>query len=489
MWGLEKNSMNSIGALTLLSFLVTLWSASILFFSFKRSIDVSGRYFLLAEFTMLLLFIQVFITNSRPDLINTRTLFMGNWVGMCSEVAVLFSIYSLTRVVKSKHYLLAIGLLALYCFFIEYSRLHIHPAMPVGLYAFLSLVLALATYFASRSQKDAELRRNQFLRWIGYLELAIAGFALIRIASYFLDVPIAPRTPTMTNTIIFAFILALSIFRYISYQSLRISWVDPRTNSENYLNQNLTKVVNEKNQLLQRLISSNRALGISALASSLTHQLSQPLTGIALMTETVKRDLIRSDQNPEAAHALNTISEQMAKLSELVINLRKLFVARDHQFSPFNLQKITTEVLEIIEPTLLSRAIVLEISFRSNPTVFGNAIQIQQVIINLMNNAMDAIANANSSSRKIILTIDQRGSNAVLVIEDRGPGLSAAVLPNLFELYKTTKPDGLGVGLWLSKTIIDQHQGSIHVSNSQIGGAIFEICIPLFEFHDRRIDQ
>ena len=113
--------------------------------------------------------------------------------------------------------------------------------------------------------------------------------------------------------------------------------------------------------------------------------------------------------------------------------------------------------------------------------MLGDAIQIQQVLINLFNNAIDAIANDNSSRREIKLTIVSDHQFASISIEDTGTGIDPNLLPTIFELYKTTKAEGLGVGLWLSKTIMDKHHGRISASNSADGGAIFTVQIPLAE--------
>jgi C4-dicarboxylate-specific signal transduction histidine kinase len=162
-----------------------------------------------------------------------------------------------------------------------------------------------------------------------------------------------------------------------------------------------------------------------------------------------------------------------------VKNLRQLFNARDYELDEIDLQRVTNEILEIIEPTLKSKKIRLNKTFNANPLVLGDSIQIQQVLINLFNNATDAIECSNPELREIKLTISADKAFAVISIEDSGSGIEPSQLPHLFELYKTTKKDGLGVGLWLSKTIIDKHHGTISAANHMHGGAIFTLQIPL----------
>jgi C4-dicarboxylate-specific signal transduction histidine kinase len=241
----------------------------------------------------------------------------------------------------------------------------------------------------------------------------------------------------------------------------------------------MMRLVKEKNQFLQGLISSNRAIGISALANSLAHQLSQPITGVILQTESVKRSLYQLEGQGKSIDALNTVSEQLKRLSDLVNNLRRVFSGKGSEFQSVNVQVVCDEILEIIEPTIRSENIQLVKEYKSNPQVVGNTIQIQQVLINLFNNAIDAIVSSNSKVRAITLTVSEGESFALVSIQDSGNGISKEVKKSIFEIYQTTKKDGIGIGLWLCKEIIDRHEGSIHAANSAQGGATFEVRLPL----------
>lgn len=470
--------MNPAIPLSIVYALITLGSASILYFSFREKVDDSGRYFLLSESLMILVMLQVIGTNIYPDLANPIVLFAGNFLYMASDAAVLFSIYTLTQNVSAKKYALFILFAALYSALIELCRLW-DPKLSVLIFSLWSAVIALATYYACKFPANKELNENLFLKWIRYIEIGLLGFAILRIASYFTESPITPRDPTVSVSLLYTLFVVLSVFRYISYQSLRISWVDQRSDIENPLNKNMMRLVKEKNQFLQGLISSNRAIGISALANSLAHQLSQPITGVILQTESVKRSLYQLEGQGKSIDALNTVSEQLKRLSDLVNNLRRVFSGKGSEFQSVNVQVVCDEILEIIEPTLKTENIQLLKEYKSNPWVWGNTIQIQQVLINLFNNAIDAIVSSNTQVRTITLTISEGGSFALVSIQDSGNGISKDVQESLFEIYQTTKKDGIGIGLWLCKEIIDRHEGSIHAANSSQGGAIFEVRLPL----------
>lgn len=471
--------MNTIAILAILYIFMTMGSATILFVSFKDRVDISGRYFFLAELLMIPALISAVLINIGPENENSKFFFPANVFSIISELSIVFAIFCLSREIKITKYLLSVVIAVFYCVFIELARNTINPKLPLLLAAFSSATLALFTYWICRNQLGAELKSNSFLRWFGYLEIGIGLFSLVRLISYFTDQPIVPRNPTPTISLMYALLITLSIFRYISYQSLRISWIDPRTNTPNILNRNLAKSIEEKDQLLRSLMTSNRVLGISALASSLAHQLSQPLTAIALQTETVKRKVSRLIHDRDTTESLSQISNQVIKMSGLVENLRTLFATKDHQFIDVNLQHIINEIVEITEPTLATKNISLVKTYNSSPNIKGNKIQIQQVLINVLNNAIDSLSQSNLSIKQIRLTLSQNKEFAIISIKDSGNGISSEVLPTIFELSKTTKTEGLGVGLWLSKTIVDKHEGHIVAINHPEGGALFDIYIPL----------
>ena len=162
-------------------------------------------------------------------------------------------------------------------------------------------------------------------------------------------------------------------------------------------------------------------------------------------------------------------------------NLRQLFNANYLEFHEVDMEATANELLEIIEPTLESKKIQLTKNITKGITALGDAIQIQQVLINLLNNAIDAISASDRGLREIKLSITAEDQFAVIRVEDSGTGIESSLLPFIFELFKTTKKDGLGIGLWLSQTIIQKHRGDISASNNPNGGALFTIKIPLIQ--------
>lgn len=477
-----KAAMNAIAALGITYLLITICSASILYFSFKGKIDASGRYFFLGEIAILPGIFGVAVSSINPEYLGTTLFLVINTSVWVTHICVLFSIYALWSETNTRKFLLSISLGIIYAVTIEIFR-STNPTIQVTtlIASTADAIFCFWAFAICRLTQDKELKENLFFSWIKNIELMLGIFACIRILSCFSDAPINPRLPTSTAITFYILFLILNVFRYISYQSLRISWVDHRTYSINPLNRNLVVVTQEKNSLLQGLIASNRVIGIGALASSLAHQLSQPLTGIGLQVETLRRNLSQSGNNHDAVSVLDKVNTQLSKLTSLVKNLRQLFNANYLDFHEVDVASTTNELLEIIEPTLEAKKILLVENIANNAVILGDAIQIQQVLINLINNAIDAIETANPTTREIKLSISHDPQYVAISIEDSGDGIDPELLPSIFEQFKTTKKEGLGIGLWLSQTIIQKHQGIISATNSPSGGAIFTIKIPLLQ--------
>lgn len=470
--------MNPIVPLMTLYGLITLGSASILFFSFKGKVDASGNYFLVAELAMLPVIIQVISTNLIPGIASPLILFLGNFFYGLSEAAIFFGIYVLTRRNNTIFLMATIIYIAIYCIFLEILRFYYDAKLPLLVGPIFFSIFEFGTFYICRNLTNKELRSNLFLKWLCYLEFSLGCISIVRILSNLTDEPVTPRQPALSGIVIFIVIIFISVFRYIAYQSFRMSWANFSTNPANFLNKNLVRVLEEKNQLLEKLLISNRMIGMGALASSLAHQLSQPLTGVNLLIELLRRHLHKLGSSIETLKLVDDINAQLNNLTELVKNLRFLFGNQPNNFKEIVLTNVSDAILKIIEPTIEANKIKFIKIYNASPIVLGDAIQLQQVLINIFNNAIEAINDAPNVKKVIEMEISQIGLLAQITIKDSGMGIDSMTQSSLFELYKTTKKGGMGLGLWLSKIIIEKHHGEIKVENHQSGTLII-IQIPV----------
>ncbi|QWE08155.1 sensor histidine kinase [Polynucleobacter ibericus] len=473
--------MQPISVLIIIYSFITLGTAATLYFTFRGKFDTSAMLFLAVEILMLGVVGLNFLARQNPNYAVPWLFFLSNFLVITSEIVLIFSIYGLDRKVNFTKLYLLIFLSAIYCIFMEYARVNLGATSPIAFQCSVSALLAFIAAYVCRTSIDVDLKRNQFLKLISYLQIGVGLISMIRFISFFTSDPIAPRNPNVTSPIVifFAIYLTLNVFRYITYQSLRISWVSMGNTGINFLNRNLFNLIHEKEQLLQNLINSNRMIGVSALASSLSHELSQPLTSIALQTEAVKRDLSINTDNTRSIKSLDNIGSQINRLSVLVKNLRQLFKSQNSQLASVDLASITDELIEILNFNLHSPKITLTKNYQSKPIIDADPIQIQQVLINLLNNSIESISETNLPNKEITISIWQDDKNAMVSVHDTGIGIRSELLPIIFDLYKSSKGSGLGIGLWLSKTIIDKHKGTIAASNNSGGGANFTIAIPL----------
>ena len=472
--------MNSFATLSVIYALFTLLSSSILYRAFRKKMDDSAVYFLFSELCMGIVCVVIFLINRKLVVNGPIWTAIPNFCNIAAEISVYFCVASLTRKVEKKWFFFAITAVALMALLIELMRDQLAIQTIVFLFAGTLTCVFITNYVVCRYKLPKALSSNEFMRLFTWLELGLIFFGLIRISATFLSAPILPRyDPSDLSVLIFSMYIVLACFRYFAYLGVRITFIDPSNPGQNRLNKPLAQAIEEKDQLLMGLIASNRMIGISALSSSLAHQLSQPLTTIALRADTTRRDLVQSGQDPRTIASLDEISAQSTKLSGLVKNLRQFFNASNDEFAPVNLQKKIDAIIEIVEPDLEAKKITLVKDYQSDPIVFGDAIQIQQVLINVMNNAIDALVQSKVKQKEICITLSHHESMATLIIKDNGGGIDPQLLPSIFDLYKTSKKEGLGVGLWLSKTIMARHQGSITAMSLPSGWTEFKITLPM----------
>jgi signal transduction histidine kinase len=472
--------MNSFATLSLIYAIFTLISSFILYISFRKKIDASAVYFLFSELCMGITCVVIFLINRKLVVTEPIWTAIPNFCNIAAEVAVFFSVASLTRKIEKKWFFFALSAVALLALLIELVRDQFAIETIVWLFAGILTCVFITNYIVCRFKLPVALSSNEFMRLFTWLELGLVVFGLIRISATFLAAPVLPRyDPSDLSVLIFSMYIVLACFRYFAYLGIRITYIDPSNPAPNRLNKPLAQALEEKDQLLQGLIASNRVIGVSALASSLAHQLSQPLTTIALRADTTRRDLVQSGQDPRIIASIDDIASQSTKLSALVKNLRQFFDAKSSDFVPVNLQRKIDEIIEIVMPNLDAKKIVLVKNYQSDPIVFGDGIQIQQALINVINNSIEALVESKAKHKEILIDLSSDDRFATIIVKDCGGGIDPALMPSIFELYKTTKKEGIGVGLWLSRTIMTQHQGTMTVSNEPGGWAVLKMTLPI----------
>jgi len=226
-----------------------------------------------------------------------------------------------------------------------------------------------------------------------------------------------------------------------------------------------------------RLIAAQRSAAWGEVARRLAHEIKNPLTPIQLSAERLQHKLASKLSNGDAemlARGTQTIIGQVQAMKRMVDDFRDYARMPAPEVAPLDLNGLLGEVMGLYESSVVQFSVVLG---EALPPVLGDATQLRQIIHNLLRNAEDALEGRQDGRVEVITEL--AGRCARLSITDNGPGFPVELLPRIFEPYVTTKARGTGLGLPIVKKIVDEHQGSIEISNAPGGGARIDIRLPL----------
>jgi signal transduction histidine kinase len=224
-----------------------------------------------------------------------------------------------------------------------------------------------------------------------------------------------------------------------------------------------------------------RVLSLGVLTASIAHEVNQPLTGILTNASTCLRMLAANPPNIEGAleTARRTIRDGN-RAADVITHLRALFSKKATATETVDLNEATREVLALVYNDLFRNRVILRIDLDEDPLlVTGDRVQLQQVILNLIRNASDAMSGVNDRPRHLFVTADiGEEGHARLTVKDAGLGLEPQSADRLFAAFYTTKDDGMGIGLSVSRSIIESHGGRLWVEPNDGPGTTFAFSIP-----------
>ena len=221
---------------------------------------------------------------------------------------------------------------------------------------------------------------------------------------------------------------------------------------------------------------------LGQLSASIAHQMNQPLAAILGNAEAVQKILGREPIDLAELRAIcdDIVSEDLRAV-EVIRHLRTLFRRRSElQLEPIDLNRLVHETLDLVRSDFLARQVrvVTELD-PSLPTVDGDRVQMQQVLLNLILNAADAVSGNGERDRTVSVRTETADSGARILVADNGPGIPPDSLKKVFEPFWSTKPAGIGMGLAICKSIVATHNGSLTASNGPGAGATFCVTLPL----------
>jgi signal transduction histidine kinase len=234
-------------------------------------------------------------------------------------------------------------------------------------------------------------------------------------------------------------------------------------------------------QFLAMMAHLDRRVRVGQLAASLTHELNQPLGAILRNSEAAGM-LLRSGEPPlaELREIVDDIRRDDKRAAEIIRRLRPLLQKRELSAEAIDLNDVTRETVAFVAPEAASRGVRLELTVPPKPSVVhGDRVHLQQALLNLVTNALDAMAFTPSEHRRVVVTTTRHRRHAEVSVEDTGSGFPDASVEQLFEPFYTTKKDGLGVGLSIARSIVEAHRGRILAENNRGRGATVRFSLPL----------
>lgn len=270
--------------------------------------------------------------------------------------------------------------------------------------------------------------------------------------------------------------------KYLSTELMsakKITALNQELINTNQLNSDLSLVLLEKNRLLTSLSSSVKSSRAGIMASAFVHEINQSLTAVRLNAEFL---LAVADKPPDAKffkHNLNYLIKDVDKISEIVSNVKKVFHNNDSKFKDVHLALVVQTCCELVKDECEIKNITLTIDVDSELVVFGSQSQLEMVVLNLLNNSIDSLESFDGM-RSIVISSFTENEKINLSVADSGVGVPIESQEKIFELFHTTKNDGMGFGLWLSRAVMENHRGSLFIDKDYPKGARFvmQFCLP-----------
>ena len=382
-------------------------------------------------------------------------------------------------ITKNVHFIVVAGLLVFAVLF-EFLRQKGLFVQRVGL---ISLIGASCFVWELKELKRFKGTQSTQLRFLVYTIAIELVLTIARLVALYIDGGLSAKNlyqeGVMSASIRWMW-LGITILSYVAvlgYWLEKISLEKAQVIEES---SRISALLKEKERLIYGLLKANKTAATGALSASIAHELNQPLGASNLNIQFLKMKLEKGVLNPELGkEVLDSLEADNQRAASIVKSLRSIFIEGNSNAEKVRIGDLIAKVLEVVAPELKSKNIQIQLRVDDRLAIKVNPAEIEQVILNLLNNAIQALANSGTLLRRIAIEVAQSGQMVRLSISDNGGGVSAEFRPQLFELLSTTKQSGMGLGLWLCKHIVTRYGGSIHYEDTLGSGATFIFELPL----------
>jgi C4-dicarboxylate-specific signal transduction histidine kinase len=419
---------------------------------------------------------------SRPDFIFTvaNLLFF-----LASLLQTIFCISLNKRISKNYIYISLISCIAFIALF-EFLRLtSTFEARSIFMVAIASTCYVIQILQIRTTRNQDKSKQLVYLQTVTALELT---FAIARL-TVLLMTGVGVKSVEQLPQFLILFTLAqlvmntLSYIAIAGYKSEEISYAKAKSDAAREAAEvkitEMGELLKEKERLIYGLMKANKTAATGALSASIAHELNQPLGASNLNIQFLKMKLERGALNPEVGkEILDSLEEDNKRAATIVKSLRSIFTEGESNTQRVILGDLISKVLAIVKPELKSKNIQIQLRADDDLLVLVNSSEIEQVILNLLNNAIQALGNSSTLQRRITIEATKVDQSVRLSIADNGMGVPLEFKSQLFELLSTTKQTGMGLGLWLCKHIVTRYNGTISYEDAIGGGARFMVELP-----------
>lgn len=411
-----------------------------------------------------------------------RALASTLFVGSAIFLAMLFRSWSVEvnnqSAIRNSSLFLAVFFL-MFIFISTFDEKITYRALWVGLVSFI-----ISLWEINELNKKIKAKSEYLLKVILGLTLFQTGIAMLTVISIIFFTPQAIFTITenaSASNYFFWITLTTHLIVYLfigSYLYQKIIFSENKISREK---DEIGRLLSEREAMITSLVNANRAAASGALSASIAHELSQPLAATLLNVSILRRVLdLKNTQNTIVEPIVNLIDKEIRRAAEILHTIKSIFKEDKIELTEFYVDKILKKMKPLLDSRAAKSGISLDFILGSASRTNLNFSEFQQVIVNLTNNAFEALEAADMKDKQIVIKTCDFESNIQISIADNGPGVPEKYQHSIFELMKTTKDQGLGIGLWLSKHIIEQrHAGTLAHFRSDEGGALFVVMLPI----------
>lgn len=329
-------------------------------------------------------------------------------------------------------------------------------------------------------QKRVSKPSSQLL-YMQYASSAELFFALGRLAILIVST-FTIRQVEQIPQILILFTIAQLVMNTLSYIAIGGYWAEQITlaNAQSRTeNKEIKALLKERETLIGSLLRANKTASTGALSASIAHELNQPLGASSLNIQFMQKKLLDGELSPALQkEILETLLSDNERAANIIRSLRAIFLETELARSHVDLGELLDVVISITRPEIVAKNIQMILQVDSELTIQANTGEIQQVLLNLVNNAIQALAVTTHSPKRLMIVARKLPACVELSVADNADGISKENQTQLFELLMGTKHTGMGLGLWLCKHIVTRHGGSIRFEENEGGGAKFVVNLP-----------